>query len=134
MKSGGEFDPVPFRENVCGLVLSPSVSVSVAVSGPTTDGLNVTLTVQGVVVVMLGLQVAAGVALKSAEFAPVTVALVNAIAPFVLFVSVTVCGALVFGMTTVPKASVDPGAGDATKVGIGVSFATKASDGGFRAV
>jgi hypothetical protein len=37
--------PVPLREMDCGLVLSPSVSSSVAVSAPTTDGVNVTLTV-----------------------------------------------------------------------------------------
>jgi hypothetical protein len=127
VKSGAMFVPLPFRVNTCGLVLSPSVRVSVAVSGPTTDGLNVTLTAQGVVVVMLGLQLA-GVAVKSALFAPVTAALVNGIAAFVLFVSVTVFAALVVPISTVPKSSVDPGAGDTIKVGISVSFATNAAE------
>jgi hypothetical protein len=133
VKSGGMLVPVPFRVNVCGLVLSPSVNVSVAISAPAgADGLKVTLTVQGVVVVMLGLQAAAGVAAKSAAFVPVTVALVNAIGAFVLFVSVIVFGPLVVPICTGPKSSVDPGAGDTTKVGIGVSFATKASEVPFK--
>lgn len=132
VKSGATFVPLPFRVNTCGLVLSPSVSVSVAVSGPTTVGVKVTPTVQGVVVVM-GLQ-EAGVAVKSALFAPVTVALVNAIDAFVLFVSVTVFAALVVPTTTVPKSSVDPGAGDTTRVGISVSLAMNASDVPFKLV
>ena len=133
VKSGGV--AVPFRVNVCGLVLSPSVNVSVAILGPAgADGLKVTLTVQGVVGVMLGLQAAAGVAVKSAEFVPVTVALVNGIGAFRLFLSVIVCAALVAPMSTGPKSSVDPGAGDTTNVGIGVSFATKASDVPFKLV
>jgi hypothetical protein len=53
---------------------------------------------------------------------------VNAIAALVLFVSVIVCAALVFPMSTVPKLSVDPGAGDTAKVGISVSLATKAAE------
>ena len=45
VKSAAVFVPAPVSEIICGLVLSPSVSSSVAVSAPTTDGLNVTLTV-----------------------------------------------------------------------------------------
>jgi hypothetical protein len=52
---------------------------------------------------------------------PLTTALVKAIAALVLFVSVIVCGALVFGMSTVPKLRV---VGITVKVGIKVSFAT----------
>jgi hypothetical protein len=59
---------------------------------------------------------------------PFTTALVNAIAAFVLFVSVTVWAGLVVPISTVPKARVDPGAGDTTKVGISVSLAMNASD------
>jgi hypothetical protein len=129
VKSGGILVPLPIRVNVCGLVLSPSASANVAVFAPTTVGLNVTLTVQGVVVEMLGTQEAAGVAMKSAAFVPVSVALVNAIGAFVLFVSVIVCAALVVPICTDPKSSVDPAAGDSTKVGISVSFATNASSG-----
>jgi hypothetical protein len=59
---------------------------------------------------------------------------VNAIAALVLFVSVIVCAGLVFGMSTIPKLRVDPAAGDSTNVGIGVIFATKASDVPFKLV
>jgi hypothetical protein len=52
---------------------------------------------------------------------PFTTALVNAIAALVLFVSVTVCAGLGFGMNTVPKLRV---VGITVKVGIKVSFAT----------
>jgi hypothetical protein len=52
---------------------------------------------------------------------PFTTALVNGIAALVLFVSVTVCAGLVFGMSTVPKLRV---VGITVKVGIKVSFAT----------
>src|SRR5713226_1067854 len=45
-KSGGGFVPVPVNAMLCGLVLSLSVRTRVAGLGPTTDGLNVTLTVQ----------------------------------------------------------------------------------------
>ena len=45
VKSGATFVPLPVRAMFCGLVLSPSVRTSVAVSAPTTDGLNVTLIV-----------------------------------------------------------------------------------------
>jgi len=62
---------------------------------------------------------------------PFTTALVNAIAAFVLFVSVTVCAALVPGISTVPKLRV---VGITVRVGIRVSFATKASDVPFRVV
>ena len=40
------FVPVPLRAMFCGLVLSPSVRTSVAVSAPATEGLNVTLMLQ----------------------------------------------------------------------------------------
>jgi hypothetical protein len=40
----------------CGLVLSPSVRTSVAVSAAATDGLNVTLTVQEAPAAMLAPQ------------------------------------------------------------------------------
>src|SRR5712691_11881930 len=52
-------------------------------------------------------------------------ALVKAIAAFVLFVKVTVCAGLVFGMRTVPKLRL---VGETTNVGISVSFAMNASD------
>jgi len=48
-------------------------------------------------------------------------ALVNTIAAFVLFVSVTDCAGLVVPRVKVPKLRV---VGATTKVGIGVSFAT----------
>jgi len=44
--AGAGFAPVPVSAMFCGLVLSLSVSCNVAVSLPTTVGLNVTLTVQ----------------------------------------------------------------------------------------
>jgi len=44
--AGVGFAPVPVSAMFCGLVLSLSVSRNVAVSAPTTVGLNVTLTVQ----------------------------------------------------------------------------------------
>jgi hypothetical protein len=44
--AGVGFAPVPVSAIFCGLVLSLSVSCNVAVSLPTTVGLNVTLTVQ----------------------------------------------------------------------------------------
>jgi len=56
---------------------------------------------------------------------PFITALVNAIAAFVLFVSVTVLAVLVFGMSTVPKFKL---VGDTVKVGISVSFATNAAE------
>ena len=59
---------------------------------------------------------------------PFTTALVNAIAALVLFVKVTVCAALVFPMSTIPKLRVDPAAGDTGKVGISVNFATNAAE------
>jgi len=63
---------------------------------------------------------------------PFTTALVKVIAAaFVLFVSVTVCAGLVFGMSTVPKSRL---VGDMANVGTSVSFATNASDVPFRAV
>jgi hypothetical protein len=48
--AGVGFAPVPLSAKFCGLVLSLSVSCNVAVSAPTTVGLNVTLTVQVLVV------------------------------------------------------------------------------------
>jgi hypothetical protein len=56
-------------------------------------------------------------------------ALVNASAAFVLFVSVTDCGALVFGIRIVPKLRA---VGETTSVGISVSFAMNASDVPFK--
>jgi hypothetical protein len=56
---------------------------------------------------------------------PLTTALVKAIAAFVLFVSVTVFAALVFGMSTIPKFKL---VGDTVKVGISVSLATNAAE------
>jgi hypothetical protein len=44
--AGAGFAPVPLSAMFCGLVLSLSVSRNVAVSAPTTVGLNVTLKVQ----------------------------------------------------------------------------------------
>jgi len=58
-------------------------------------------------------------------------ALVNTIAAFVLFVSVTDCGALVFGIRIVPKLRA---VGETTSVGIKVSFAINASEGPFKVV
>jgi hypothetical protein len=52
---------------------------------------------------------------------PFTTVLVKAIAALVLFVSVTVCAGLVFGMNSVIKLRV---VGITVKVGIKVSFAT----------
>ena len=62
---------------------------------------------------------------------PVTAALVNVIVAFVLFVSVTVCGALVVPIGTGPKFRL---VGAQTNVGMSVSLATKASLGPFRVV
>jgi hypothetical protein len=63
---------------------------------------------------------------------PFTTAAVNAIAAFVLFVSVTVSvGGVVVPISTVPKLSV---VGDTTNVGISVSLAINASDVPFNVV
>src|SRR5216683_1067867 len=51
--AGVGFAPVPVSAMFCGLVLSPSVRTSVAVSAAATDGLNVTLTVQEAPAAML---------------------------------------------------------------------------------
>jgi hypothetical protein len=134
VKSGAVFVPLPVRVNDCGLVLSASVKTSLAVSegvgGGTTVGLNVTLTAQEAPAAMLAPQVLAEMAksVLAAAGLPPVMAAANAIAAFVLFVSVTVWAALVVPITTVPKARVDPGAGDTTKVGISVNFAMNASD------
>jgi len=53
VKSGAVFVPVPVKEIVWGLVLSPSVKTRFAVSTPATVGLNVTLTVQEASAAML---------------------------------------------------------------------------------
>jgi hypothetical protein len=62
---------------------------------------------------------------------PFTTALVNAIAALVLFVKVTVFAALVLGMSTVPKFRL---VGATARVGMGVNFATNASEVPFRVV
>ncbi len=54
--TGVGFAPVPLSAMFCGLVLSPSVRTSVAVSAAATDGLNVTLTVQEAPAAMLAPQ------------------------------------------------------------------------------
>src|SRR5229473_3639644 len=54
--AGVGFAPVPVSAMFCGLVLSPSVRTSVAVSAAATDGLNVTLTVQEAPAAMLAPQ------------------------------------------------------------------------------
>jgi hypothetical protein len=126
VKSGTTFVPLPFKVNTCGLVLSASVIVRVATSAAGgAVGAKVILTTHGVPTTMLGLQPAVGAA-KSAAFAPLTTALVNAILPVVLFVSVTVCAALVLPICTVPKSIVAPDAGNGTTASVAISgnFAT----------
>jgi hypothetical protein len=59
VKSGGRATPVPVRAINCGLVLSASVSFSVADSAAATEGVNVTLTVQEAPAAMLAPQVLA---------------------------------------------------------------------------
>src|SRR5260370_644646 len=54
--SGVGFAPVPVSAMFCGLVLSPSVRTSVAVSAAATDGLNVTLTMKEAPAAMLAPQ------------------------------------------------------------------------------
>src|SRR5260370_24077594 len=54
--AGAGFAPVPVSAMFCGLVLSPSVRTSVAVSAAATDGLHVTLTVQEAPAAMLAPQ------------------------------------------------------------------------------
>jgi len=56
---------------------------------------------------------------------------VKVIAALVLFVSVTIFAALVFGMSTVPKSRL---VGATAKVAMGVSLATNASEVPFRVV
>jgi len=67
--------------------------------------------------------------LAAAGFPPDMTALVNTIAALVLFVSVTVCAALVPGITTVGKLRL---VGATIRVATGVNFATNASEVPFR--
>jgi len=94
----------------CGLVLSPSVRTSVAGLGPTTDGLNVTLTVQVLVApkgilpphVLVQRTRCWGQADLLGDF-HVSDSARESDSRVRVFVSVTVFAALVFGMTTVAK-------------------------------
>jgi hypothetical protein len=85
--------PVPLRLTVCGLPLASSLTLSVALSEPTTCGVNVTE--------MLQLAPPARVVphvfvwLKSPEFAPVMPMLVIASGALPVLVSVAVCALLV---------------------------------------
>jgi hypothetical protein len=109
----------------CGLVLSPSVITSVAVSADAgAEAVNVTLMVHDVPAAILAPQVLDGDAksvLAAAGTPPLTATLVNTIAAPVLFVSVTVCGAEVTPTGCTPKLRL---VGDTTRVGISDNFAT----------
>ncbi len=63
--------PVPLRLTVCGLLLALSVKLNTAVRLPTADGVNVTLTVQLLVGVIVWPEQVSAVLVKSAAFVPV---------------------------------------------------------------
>ena len=105
--------PVPLKLAVCRLPLALSVKLSEALRLPVTDGVNVTLTVQVLLgVIVAPVQVSALLA-KSLAFVPliVTVEMVRLALP--VLVSVTVCDGLV-----VPTGS-DGKTGDADKLTAG---------------
>jgi len=96
VKSGGGLVPFPVRLTVCGLPPALSVMVKVPVRAPAAVGVNVTLIIQfapaASVVGLIGQAVAP--VLVSAK-SPDAVIVVIVSAAFPVFVSVTVCAALV---------------------------------------
>src|SRR5262249_52295923 len=88
--------PVPFNVTVCGLLAALSVMVTFAVRAPTANGVNVTLIAQlAFAASVVGLSGHVVVCAKSPAFVPVIPMLAIVSAPGPLFVTVTLCAALV---------------------------------------
>lgn len=94
--------PVPESDALFGLPAALVVKVSAADRTPVADGVNVTLTAQLTPAARVPPQVFAEMA-KSAAFAPVRVMLAIVSVAVPLFVSVTVCAAVVAPTTKFPK-------------------------------
>src|SRR5258708_677616 len=126
-KSGGVV--VPVSDTLCGLPVALSVMVKVPMRVPAAVGVNVTLIVQFAPAArvrgLIGQGVAPGLAAKSPDAAMELIVR----GPVPVFVSFTVCAALVPGITTVGTLRV---VGATARVGMGVSLATNASEVPFR--
>jgi len=121
-KSGGALVPVPVNGTVCGLPLALSVIVRVPMRVPVAVGVNVTLIVQafdpavaGKVAGLIGQAVAP--VLVSAKSPEAAIELIVR-APVPVFVSVTVCAALVVATNWLLKVRL---VGASITVGVGVS-------------
>ena len=97
--------PVPVKLTDCGLLFALSVTVSDAVFAPGVTGAKVTPILQDEWAPMLAPQALEDTA-NSPEFVPVVAMLDRGKAALVLFVSVTVLGAVVVPSASFPKASV----------------------------
>ena len=127
--------PVPVRVANCGLLGSTSVKTSFADSAEATEGVKVTFTVHDIAAGRLAAQVPPGAMAKSVLEAggaiATTAMLVIASAVELLFVKVTVCGAVVAPTSCVPKSRL---AGETTTGSTSGNFATYASEVPFNAV
>ena len=127
--------PVPVSVANCGLLGSTSVKTSLADSADATEGVKITFTVHDIPAGRLAAQVPPDAMAKSVPAAGGAIA---TIAMFVieravelLFVKVTVCGAVAAPTSCVPKSTV---AGDTITGRISGNFATYASEVPFNVV
>ena len=130
-KTGGGVVPVPVSGTVCGLDESLSVMVSVALSGPTIDGVNVIAIVHVPLTGIAPVQVEVP-RVKSGAFAPLIATPEIDSALLVRFASVTTSDWLVIPTGSLPKLSVD-GLRTTPVAAAGDSFARNA-DGALNAV
>src|SRR5438552_15494893 len=96
MTTGTGATPVPLSATVCGLAVPLSLMVAAALRAPVAVGVNVTLMVQlAPMASVAGLNGHVVVRAKSPGLVPVMAMLLRVSAPGPLFVTVTLCGALV---------------------------------------
>lgn len=123
--TGAEFVPVPVSVANCGLLGSTSVKTSLADSADATEGVKVTFTVHDIPAGRLAPQVPPGTIAKSMAAAggamAATAILVIERAVALLFVRVTVCGAVAAPTSCVPKSRL---AGETTTGSNSGNFAT----------